>query len=118
LQPSSPVIDVLSDGDVDEVHSVVESQSVGFTDVTIVTPPIAPKNILKDVVALNDGDVDEVHSVGFMDVTIVTPPMAPKSIPKDEIVLNAVKRNLNQAFDGVAKVDARKSLRRVKIEKE
>ncbi|KAK2409929.1 replication protein A 70 kDa DNA-binding subunit B [Trifolium repens] len=118
VKPSSPVIDVLSDGDVDEVHSVVESQYVGFTDVTIVTPPIAPKNILKDVVALNDGDVDEVHSVGFMDVTIVTPPMAPKSIPKDEIVLNAVKRNLNQAFDGVAKVDARKSLRRVKIEKE
>jgi hypothetical protein len=29
-----------------------------------------------------------------------------------------VKRNLNEAFDGVSKADGRKSLRRVKIEKE
>jgi hypothetical protein len=42
----------------------------------------------------------------------------PKCTLKDEVVLNAVKRNLNEAFDGVSKADGRKSLRRVKIEKE
>jgi hypothetical protein len=83
LQPSSSVIDVVSDGDVDEPHSVVDSQCIGF---------------MKDI--------------------IVTPPVPPKCTLKDEVVLNAVKRNLNEAFDGVSKADGRKSLRRVKIEKE
>jgi hypothetical protein len=41
-----------------------------------------------------------------------------KSPAKEDVVLNTVKRNLAEAFDGVSKTENRKSLRRVKIEKE
>ncbi|MCI53234.1 hypothetical protein A2U01_0074480, partial [Trifolium medium] len=37
---------------------------------------------------------------------------------KDEGAVNTVKRNLSDVFDGVAKLEGIKTLKRVKIEKE
>jgi hypothetical protein len=82
FQPTSPLIDIESDGD-NEVDYVLESQPLGF---------------MKD--------------------TIVSPPRKPKSPLSENVVLGTVKRNLAEAFDGVSKSENRKSLRRVKIEKE
>ncbi|KAK2411272.1 replication protein A 70 kDa DNA-binding subunit B [Trifolium repens] len=83
VKPATPLIDIVSDGEVDEVDSVIDS-----------------------------------HAIGFMKDIIVTPPIPPKSNLKEDVVLNNVKRNLNEAFDVVSKTDGRKSLRRVKLEKE
>jgi hypothetical protein len=83
FQPASPLIDIESDGDNNDVDCVVDSQPLGF---------------MKDI--------------------IVSPPRKVKSPVNEDVVLNTVKRNLAEAFDGVSKAEHRKSLRRVKIEKE
>jgi hypothetical protein len=83
FQPVSPLIDLESDGDNNDVGYVVDSQPLGF---------------MKDV--------------------IVSPPRDVKSPLNEDVVLSTVKRNLTEAFDGVSKAENRKSLRRVKIEKE
>ncbi|KAK2364732.1 replication factor A protein [Trifolium repens] len=82
-KPASPLIDIESDVDSNDVDYVVEAQPLGF---------------MKDI--------------------IVSPPVKVKSPAKEDVVLNTVKRNLAEAFDGVSKTENRKSLRRVKIEKE
>ncbi|KAK2397210.1 replication protein A 70 kDa DNA-binding subunit E [Trifolium repens] len=83
VKPASPLIDIESDGDNNDVDNVVDSQPLGF---------------MKDI--------------------IVSPPRKVKSPLNEDVVLNTVKRNLVEAFDGVSKSESRKSLRRVKIEKE
>ncbi|KAK2364733.1 replication factor A protein [Trifolium repens] len=83
IKPASPLIDIESDVDSNDVDYVVEAQPLGF---------------MKDI--------------------IVSPPVKVKSPAKEDVVLNTVKRNLAEAFDGVSKTENRKSLRRVKIEKE
>jgi hypothetical protein len=83
FQPVSPLIDLESDGDNNDVDYVVDS-----------------------------------HPLGFMKDVIVSPPRDVKSPLNEDVVLSTVKRNLTEAFDGVSKAEHRKSLRRVKIEKE
>ncbi|WJX45167.1 hypothetical protein P8452_32067 [Trifolium repens] len=83
VKPTSPLIDIESDGHNNEVDYVLDSQPLGFT---------------KD--------------------TIVSPPRKPKSPLNEDVLLGTVKRNLAEAFDGVSKSENRKSLRRVKVEKE
>jgi hypothetical protein len=72
----------------------------------------------------SDGDFGDADNVAdsqpleFMKDIIVSPPRKVKSPVNEDVVLNTVKRNLAEAFDGVSKAENRKSLRRVKIEKE
>jgi hypothetical protein len=72
----------------------------------------------------SDGDFSDADNVAdsqpleFMKDIIVSPPGKVKSPVNEDVVLNTVKRNLAEAFDGVSKAENRKSLRRVKIEKE
>jgi hypothetical protein len=72
----------------------------------------------------SDNDIDDVDVVAdyqplsFMKDVIVTPPVVAKTPYKEDVVVTAVKRNLSEVFDGAAKVQGKKSMRRVKIEKE
>jgi hypothetical protein len=69
----------------------------------------------------NDGDavdfVEDSQPLAFMKDTFLTHVLV-KSPDKEVAAVNTVKRNLSEVFDSVLKVEGRKSLRRVKIEKE
>jgi hypothetical protein len=74
----------------------------------------------------SDNDIEDVDIIedsqplSFLKDIIVTPPGNAKSPTKEDNVLSIVRRNLVEQFDGVSKVEGKKSLRRVrvKVEKE
>ncbi|WJX86282.1 hypothetical protein P8452_68612 [Trifolium repens] len=90
-------------------------------------PFITPLKPMSQVVEVNsDNDIEDVDIIedsqplSFLKDIIVTPPGNAKSPTKEDNVLSTVKRNLVEQFDGVSKVEGKKSLRRVrvKVEKE
>jgi hypothetical protein len=72
----------------------------------------------------SDNDIEDVDIIensqplSFLKDIIVTPPGNAKSPTKEDNVLSTVKRNLVEQFDGVSKVEGKKSLRRVRVKVE
>ncbi|KAK2377312.1 hypothetical protein QL285_078010 [Trifolium repens] len=83
--------------------------------------PVKTMSQVIDLGSDNDGDavdfVEDSQPLAFMKDTFLTHVLA-KSPDKEVAAVNTVKRNLSEVFDSVLKVEGRKSLRRVKIEKE
>ncbi|KAK2349999.1 hypothetical protein QL285_098655 [Trifolium repens] len=83
--------------------------------------PVKTMSQAIDLGSDNDSDavdfVEDSQPLAFMKDTFLTPVLA-KSPNKEVAAVNNVKRNLSEVFDSVSKVEGRKSLRRVKIEKE
>jgi hypothetical protein len=53
FQPASPLIDIESDGDNNDVDCVVDSQPLGFMKDIIVSPPRKVKSPVNEDVVLN-----------------------------------------------------------------
>ncbi|CAJ2673126.1 unnamed protein product [Trifolium pratense] len=88
-------------------------------------PFVTPVKAMSQAIEVeSDNDIDDVDVVAdyqplsFMKDVIVTPPVVAKTPYKEDVVVTAVKRNLSEVFDGATKVQGKKSMRRVKIEKE
>jgi hypothetical protein len=69
----------------------------------------------------SESEVDDVditrdsQPLSFLDDIIVTPSVGTVSTTVDDSVLATVKRSLVGEFDGVSKLEGKRSLRRVKV---